>query len=212
MSMSRALISTLDKVGQLPVGTRVPFAIWHNYLIILLDYLHGLMSNEEDAYALMHKHYALDHEPTLTKEDAADFVHVHFPDEGPLLKQPTDHLALLHRATTFALSRKYKAEVYARCSVKWAVLLYYIVNNKYPPISLRGSIDIEHCVQAIASIPAHRDRLALEIGRLFHCHPSLVSAMIQDHSLVFRLYGNSDSGHPKINGRRSRLHIFLDVT
>jgi hypothetical protein len=24
------LISTLDKVGQLPVGTRVPFAIWHN--------------------------------------------------------------------------------------------------------------------------------------------------------------------------------------
>jgi len=75
------LISTLDKVGQLPVGTRVPFAIWHNYLIVLLHYLHGLMSNE-------HKHYALDHEPTLTKEDAADFVHVHFPDEGRLLKQP----------------------------------------------------------------------------------------------------------------------------
>ena len=28
------LVSTLDEVGQLPVGTRVPFAIWHNYLII----------------------------------------------------------------------------------------------------------------------------------------------------------------------------------
>ena len=66
------LISTLDEVGQLPVGTRVPFAIWHNYLITLLDYLHWLMSNEEDAYALMHNQYALDHEPTLTKENAAD--------------------------------------------------------------------------------------------------------------------------------------------
>jgi len=80
--------------------------------------------------------------------------------------------------------------------VKWAVFLYYIVNNKYPPISQRGSIDIEHCVQAIASIPVHHDRLALDIGRLFHGHPSLVSAMIQDLSLAFRLYGNSGVNAP----------------
>jgi len=132
----------------------------------------------------------------LTKEDATDFVGVHFPAEGRLLKQPTDHLALLQRATTFVHGRKYKAEVYAQCSMKWVVFLYYVVNNKYPPISQQGSVDIEHCVQAITSIPAHRERLVLDIGRLFHGHPSLVSAMIQDHSLAFRLYGTSGLNAP----------------
>ena len=150
----------------------------------------------QDAYALMHVQYALEHEPTLTEADAAEFVRVHFPDEGRLLKQTTDHLALLQRASNFAHSRRYKAEVYAQCSVKWAVFLYYIVHNKYPPISKVGKVDIEHCVQAITSIPAHRDRMVLDIGRLFHGHPSLVSAMIQDHSLALKLYGKSGMNAP----------------
>jgi hypothetical protein len=37
------LISTIDKVEQLPVGTQIPFGIWCNYLVVMLDYLHGLM-------------------------------------------------------------------------------------------------------------------------------------------------------------------------
>jgi hypothetical protein len=132
------LTSTLDDVGRLPVSTRVPFAIWHNYLVVLLDHLHGLMSNEEDAYALMHAQYALGSEQTLTKEDAVDFVKTHFPDEGRLLQQPADHLALLQRATHFARNRKYTAEIYTRCTAKWVVFLYYIINNAYPPKSNRS--------------------------------------------------------------------------
>lgn len=99
------LISTLDAVGQLLVGTRVPFVIRHNYLAVLLDYLHGLMSTEEEAYALVHVQYTLKNEPTLTEQKAADFVGTHFPDEGRLLIQTTNPLALLQTATTFASSR-----------------------------------------------------------------------------------------------------------
>ena len=71
-------------------------------------------------------------------------------------------------------------------------------------LALRGSssprwmkeVDIEHCIQAIANIPAHRDRMVLDIGRLFHGHHSLVAAMLQDHSLAFRLYGTSGTNAP----------------
>jgi hypothetical protein len=100
------LISTLDEVLQLPVGTRVPFVILHNYLVVMLDYLHRLMSNEEDAYALMHVQYTLKSEPTLTEQDALDFIEAQFPNEGRLLIQTTIHLAMLQRAITFASSTR----------------------------------------------------------------------------------------------------------
>jgi hypothetical protein len=186
----------MDKVDQLPVGTQIPFGIWCDYLVVMLDYLHGLMNDEGEAYALMHIQYTVKVEPTLTAPDAADFIRAHFPDEGRLLKNTTNHLVLLRRAATFARSSKFKGEVYEKCSVKWVVFLYYIVNSVYPPISKIGRVDSEHCVQALASIPAHRDRMVLDIGRLFHGHHSLVSAMIQDHSLAFRLYGNSGQNAP----------------
>jgi len=104
------LISTLDEVFQLPVGTRVPFVILHNYLVVMLDYLHGLMSNEEDAYALMHVQYTMKSEPILTEQDASDFIEAQFPNEGHLLIQTTIHLATttihLQRAITFASSTR----------------------------------------------------------------------------------------------------------
>jgi hypothetical protein len=175
------LLSTMDKVEQLPVGTQIPFGIWCNYLVVMLDYLHGLMNDEGEAYALMHNQYT---------------VKVHFPDEGRLLRNTTDHLAVLRRATTFARSSKFKGEVYEKCSVKWVIFLYYIVSSVYPPISKTGVMDSEHCVRALASIPAHRDRMVLDIGRLFHGHQSRVSAMLQDHSLALRLYGTTGHNAP----------------
>jgi len=46
------------------------------------------MKDEEEAYALMHVQYMVLPIPTLTKQDVADFVQVHFPAGGQLLQMP----------------------------------------------------------------------------------------------------------------------------
>ena len=38
--------------------------------------------------------------------------------------------------------------------------------------------------------------MALDLGRLMHGHHSLISAMLDDHSLAFRLYGTAGKNAP----------------
>ena len=191
------ITSTIEQIQSLPVSTQVPYSAWKNYLIILLDYLHGIMRDEEDAFALMHVQYMVLQSPTLTKQDATAFIQAQFPSEGQLLQMPvannrsSDHLALLSRAIVFAKSRKYKGEVYDKCSVKWVVFLYYILHKSYPPQFENGLDRTTICVDALTKAVKNRDRMALDLGRLLQGHHTLVSAMLQDHSLAFRLYGTA---------------------
>jgi hypothetical protein len=191
------LTATMEQIKSLSVDTQVSYATWKDYLIVLLDYLHGVMQDEEEAYALMHVQFMVLQAPTLTRQDAATFIQTHFPAEGQLLQVPgasersSDHLALLSRAIAFAKSRRYKGEIYDKCSVKWVVFLYYVLHKSYPPQFENGLDRTAICVDALTKTVKNRDRMALDLGRLLQGHHSLVAAMLQDHVLAFRLYGTA---------------------
>ena len=71
----------LNQAQQLPVDTHVPYSAWRQYLITLLAFLHGLMNDEATAYNLLHHHYRVLEESTLTEHDAENFLAIHFPNE-----------------------------------------------------------------------------------------------------------------------------------
>lgn len=133
------LLSTSDAALQYPVRMRVPFATWHDYLVVMLDYVHSVIQEEVEAYALMHTQFCVLPQPTLTPRDAVDFIQAHFPAEGQLLKIPSasdrtsDHLSLLQLSKASAERRKYKGEVYNSCIVKWLFFLYYLLHKAYQP-------------------------------------------------------------------------------
>ena len=196
------LLSTVTALQQLPMTTRVPYSEWHNYLVVLLGYLHDLLRNEAESYSFMHTQFKVLVSPTLTSRDAEVFINHHFPDEGRLLtvaaakSKSSDHLALLKRATSFAVRRKYKGEVFEQCNGKWVVFLYYVLHNSYPPALADGKLNTEHCVLSIASSVQDRHRMALDLRRLMQGHHSLISAMLDDHTLAIRLYGTSGKNAP----------------
>lgn len=94
------------------------------------------------------------------------------------------------RAAKFAVARKYRGEVYDKCSAKWAVFLYYIVHGAYRP-EKQGNHDSEFCVTALVDVVPNRHRMALDFERLTHGHPSVVSQMLEDSQLAFCFYGNA---------------------
>ena len=113
-----------EVMASLPTATQPPFVEWMTFLLALLQFLHAAMMEQDLAYSIMHHQSLHKNMSALNNFDAYAFLAQHFPREAA---------ALSNNDSIFAKSSKYRMDIQYKCSAKWAVFLYYMVHNSYPP-------------------------------------------------------------------------------
>jgi len=76
-----------------------------------------------------------------------------------------------------------------KCSAKWAVFLYYMVHNSYPPQYADKTYDMDQCVARLLSSDMDQSRRLVDFPNLLTGNPRHMYALLNEHPLARKLYG-----------------------